>query len=48
MRIQESVPKGRRKVVSGKGPRWPWNGVGAGWAGSKCPGVFAQDFRDAR
>lgn len=45
--VQVSGPKGRRRAVRWRGPRWPWNGVGAGWAGSKCPAVSAQDFRGA-
>lgn len=44
--VQVSCPKGKKRAVSGRGPRWPWNGVGAGWT-SEWPGVSTQDVRGA-
>lgn len=45
--VQVSCPKGKKRAVSGSRPRWPWNGVGAGWARSEWPGVSTQDVRGA-
>lgn len=32
------------RELSGRGPRWPWNGVGAGWAGSEKAIAFLSDL----
>lgn len=44
--VQVSRPKGKWRAVRGRGPRWPWNGVGSGWPRSQGPGGPAQDSRD--
>lgn len=32
--VQRSCPKGQWRAVRGRGPRWPWDGMGSAWARS--------------